>query len=684
MKPETTRASQLKRLLFPRTIAVVGASTAFEKAGSQLVHALREFPGEVFPINPKAPEIQGFEAYPDLASLPVSPDVVAVAVPAAATPGVIVEAGKVGAGGALVVGGGFAESGPDGAAIQASVAKALAGCETRLLGPNTSGFFSPGRGCFATFAPGTETIPAGSVAIVAQSGGVNLTLAFMLARAGLGISMAVGLGNAMDVDASDVLELLADDPETKVIALHVEGVTHGRRLFDTLKRVTPRKPVVVLTVGRADSGEFAQSHTGALLGAFEVKIAALRQAGAVVVASSDELVSACAALSVARLAPAANPGVALVTAQAGPGLLIVDNLRADGIAVPELGSTTVTRIESLLPPITYIRNPVDTGRPSPAFAEILSTVAADPAIDLILVSALNEPEVLDPAAALNAARSSKPMLFSGLGAMGAVDEVVRRVRERGFAAFLSPEQMVNGARALIADAKAQQRSCRAAADGASNHAPLPAGPTDEVGAKEVLDALGIATPRRAVCATRAEAHAALVRLGGKVVVKVLDPAILHKSEIGGVHVNVTSSAALDSALDRIDAIEGPERPYLVEAMAPAGLELIIGVVRDPSFGPVVLAGLGGTAAEALQDVSRRLAPVDQEEALAMLDELKGKALLDGWRGGPVIDRIAIANALVALADYVATNDSVMEIEVNPLRTYSDGCLALDGLIVVSA
>ncbi len=246
---ETSRASQLKRLLYPKSIAVVGASASFQKAGSQLVHALREFPGSLYPINGTASEVQGFKTYKDLQALPESPDLVAIAVPAAATPKIMAEAAAVAAGGALVIGGGFSESGTSGAALQnESIAAAREG-SVRLLGPNTSGFFNPGTRCFATFAPGTETIGAGAVGIIAQSGGVNLTLAFLLARSGLGVSLAVGLGNSADVDAADLLEILAEDEATKVIALHLEGVKNGRRLYETLRHLTPKKPVVILTVG---------------------------------------------------------------------------------------------------------------------------------------------------------------------------------------------------------------------------------------------------------------------------------------------------------------------------------------------------------------------------------------------------------------------------------------------------
>lgn len=681
---DATRAAQLGRLLFPRSIAVVGASAEFQKAGSQLVHALRDFPGALYPINRKTTEIQGFKAYPDLVSLPEAPDLVAVAVPAGATPGVIEEAARARAGGALVVGGGFAESGEAGAALQsASLDAALAG-GVRLLGPNTSGYFSPAARRYVTFAPGTETIRAGAVAVVAQSGGVNLTLSFMLSRAGLGVSLAVGLGNACDVGASDILPLLADDPDTSVIALHLEGVTFGRQLYDTLRAVTPRKPVVVLTVGRADSGAFAESHTGALLGSFELKVAALRQAGAVVVDSTDALVAACAGLCRSRLPAKADLGVALMTAQAGPGLLIVDNLRAAGVSVPNLADASVKHIETLLPPITYMRNPVDTGRPSPAFSEILGTVAKDPNIDLLCIWALNEPEVLDPAQALAAAGSDKPLLFGGIGAAGAFDVVIGQVNAAGFATLASPEQLVTAARAMVEDARAQfaaQHSVQQESVAAPIILP---DSIDEAAAKAILGDLGIRSPVRVICTTRAEAHAALARIGGKIVVKVIDAAILHKTEAGGVHVGVADTAALDEALDRIDEIPGPQRPYLLEEMAAPGLELIVGAVRDPSFGPAIIVGLGGTAAEAMQDVSRRLAPITPYDAYAMLGELRGKALLDGWRGAPAIDKQAIVNVLVTLARFIADHPAVNEVEINPLRAYPDGCLALDALLVTGA
>ncbi|MDP8984585.1 MAG: acetate--CoA ligase family protein [Pseudomonadota bacterium] len=679
--------NQIRRLFSPASVAVVGASTSFEKAGSQLVHALRDFDGAVYPINPTASEIQGLKAYPNLASLPQAPDLVAMAVPASATPAVMREAAAAKAGGALIIGGGFAETGPDGAALQSEMLQAARAGNVRLLGPNTSGFFNPARGCYATFAPGTETIGAGSVAIIAQSGGVNLTLSFLLARAGAGISMAVGLGNAADVTASDVLEYLMHDEATKVIGLHLEGVMDGRRLYETLRRVTPIKPVVVLTVGRADSGEFAQSHTGALLGGYELKVSALRQAGAVVVNTTEALVDACAALCIARLAPNPQPGVALITGQAGPGLLIVDNLRAAGISMPALSDGAYGKITKLLPPLTFMKNPVDTGRPSPRFGDVLEAVTEDPGIDLVCVSALNEPDVLDVATVLGkaAAGTSKPLLYCGMGAAGVFEQVLAATRARGVPAYGSPERLVGAVTALVEDAKTRSRALSAGPIAVSHREfSLPAGGLDEVGAKSLLQTMGLTCPKRYVCENRETAHAAFDAHGRPMVVKVIDKAILHKTEVGGVHVNVRSREDLDRALDRIDAIPGSPRGYLLEDMAPSGLELIIGAARDPSFGPVVLVGLGGTLAEALKDVSRRVAPITSSDAEEMLDELRGHPLLNGWRGAPAVSRPAIVEAMLALSAIIVSCEPVTEIEINPFRAYPDGGLVLDALVVYSS
>jgi len=679
-----SRGDQLRRLLYPHSIAVVGASTSIEKAGSQLLHALRSFPGPLYPINPKATEIQGFKTYPTLASLPQVPDLVALAVPASVAPRVMREASAAEAGGALIIGGGFAEVGSEGANLEAEVIREATAGGMRVLGPNTSGFLNPGRACFATFAPGTETVPSGPVAVVAQSGGVNLTVAFLLARAGVGVSIAVGLGNAADVGAADLLQTLADDTTTRVIALHLEGIADGRRLYDTLRTVTPRKPVVVLTVGRSDSADFAKSHTGALLGGYELKIAALRQAGAIVVGSTDALVDACAALSVSRLSPKRAAGVALLTAQAGPGLLIVDNLKAEGVRMPALSNTTLDSITQLLPPLTYMKNPVDTGRPSPHFAAVLDAIVRDPNIDLVCISALNEPDVLDvPNVLGRAARTTpKPLLYCGMGALGAFETVMTATRAEGVPSYGAPERLVGAARAMVDDASAQWRLA----------ASIPAvktpasvmrldGGFDEVGAKSFLELWGLACPARRVCANRASAREAFEAHGGPMVVKVIDRAILHKTEVGGVHVNVRSLAELERALDRIDSIPGSRRPYLLEVMAPPGLELIVGAVRDCTFGPVVLVGLGGTLAEALHDVSRRIAPIDALEAETMLCELRGHVLLDGWRETPAVSRRAIIHALQAVSNILVGCDAITEVEINPLRVYPDGALVLDALII---
>lgn len=681
------KAGGLDRLFRPRSIAVIGASTSPAKVGYQLVDALHGFDGDVFPINPKADEIAGRKAYVSLAALPVVPDLVLLAVPASACVDALAEAASLGVGGAVIVGGGFAESGADGAALQAQIERICRDSGLRLLGPNTSGYTRPGTGCHACFLPTVQEFRAGPLGIVAQSGGVNLTLALLAHRQQLGIRMAVGLGNAVDVDAADVIEYLADDPDTRMIGLHLEGVAEGRRLFDVISRATALKPVIVLPVGRAQVADFAQSHTGNLMGQHAVTVAALRQAGAIVVDSSQSLIDAATGFLGGRIAPKADPGIAIVTGQAGPGLIILDALRSAGVRVPPLQADTVAVIGKHLPPLTYLQNPIDTGRPSPVFADVMLAAASDPAIDAIVTFALDEPAAIDPLAVFERARAgiSQPLVFATLGLPAATGVTQARLQARHIPTLLSPERGAVAARALAEDARARHRL-----QSSKPAVPMPprclTAARDEASAKALLAEFGIRSPRSHSCRTRHEAVAAFESLHKPVVVKVLDPSIAHKTEVGGVHLDVRTLDALSTALERIDAIAGDrsQRSYLVEEMAPTGVDLILGARRDPSFGATVLIGLGGTEAEALKDVSIRLAPLDAADVAEMLCELRGSVLLDGWRGSPAVNRGAIVEAVLAMARLLITAPDLVELDINPLRCTPTGVLALDALMVWEA
>ena len=679
-------ASPLSRLFDPRSIAVVGASAGEEKPGFQILRALEPFRGAVHPVNPRGGVILGRPVHRSLGDVPGPVDLVALVLPAQHSLAVLEDAAAVGAGAAFMVSGGFGETGARGAALQADIAGACRAGGIRLLGPNTSGFLRPSRGLACTFLPAATEIRPGAIGIVAQSGGINLTLAMMANAAGLGVSLAVGLGNAADLGLAETLTYLAADPETRAIVLHVEGVEDGRGLFDAVRAAAPDKPVIALPVGEADLGGFAESHTGALMGSHRLTRSALRQAGAVVVSTLDDALDAAYALSVARLRPARNPGVGVLTGQAGPGLLMTDILRLADISVPELAPATVERIADVLPPLTYMKNPVDTGRPGESFGAVLDAVAADDAVDAVLANALIEGGALDLGGAATdaAGKTEKPILFATAGARRETSSLVERLREAGIPVFLAPDRAARAMAAMVEDAR---RGADADADAeaggpeaASRFAPPLAGPVDEDAAKTLVSAYGIATPKRTVCRSRAEARAALAAIEGPAVAKTLDPAIAHKSDVGGVHLGIETAAALDSALDSIDRVSSAG--YLIEEMAPDGLDLILGARNDPSFGPTVLLGLGGTAAEAMDDAAVALAPLGPGEVDGMIDSLAGRALFGPWRGAPAPDRAAIRAAVLALARTIAEHPEIGEIDLNPVRVHAEGATALDALIVL--
>ncbi|ODU03853.1 MAG: acyl-CoA synthetase [Pseudonocardia sp. SCN 72-86] len=676
----TATVTGLQALFAPRGIAVVGASRSPGKLGSALARSLAGFAagGRTLALVNSRDDTMYGSVGDAAADGPV--DLAMVCVPAAACASVVEEAAAAGAGAAVVCGGGFAEAGGPGVGYQRDLADVVARTGIRLLGPNTSGFIAPRADVRASFVPGVAFVNAGRVAVVAASGGMNHALAFLLAEAGHGISLAVGLGNAVDVTTPDVLDHLADDPDTAAVALHIESVADGPRLVETVRRLVPQRPVVALVVGRNDVGAFAASHTGALATSWRTTRAVLAAAGAVVVDDERELVDAVGALAVTRARPAADPGVGVVTAQAGPGLLLLDDLRGRRVQVPSLSDRTRTRLSELLPPLTFQENPVDTGRPGPELAGVLAAVADDPGVDVVAAYALHEPDAVDLVAAATRARRHDVPLVVGVGGSGdAVTRARRDLLAAGIAVAADPRGVAAATAALVADARTPARNLTVV-PAAKNSSEVARGVVfdsfDEHVAKGLLESIGIRTPDRHACDTRAEAHAALAELGGPVAVKLLDAAVLHKTEVGGVHLGIADAAALDRALDALG-----HRRYLVECMVSPGVDLVLGVRRDPVFGPVVLLGLGGTTAEALADVAIRPAPLTAVEAATMPADLAARALLDGWRGGPVLDPLALGTIVEALGDLLVANPHLDEIEINPLRLTTTGLVALDAVVV---
>ena len=668
----------LSPLFEPRGIIVVGASSSPDKLGAVMAQSLSQYPAPVELVNSRGENGMHTSIAEAAAAIPGGPDLAVLCVPAAATAQALRDSAANGAKAALVCAGGFAEAGGPGIELDRDVRAAVRETGIRLLGPNTSGFFVPHRNLRASFVPGVAELEPGSVAVVAASGGVNHVLAFHLQRAGVGVSVAVGIGAGTDITAPDVLDYLISDQQTKAVALHLETVADGPALVDAVARLSSVKPVVALIVGQNDVSEFAQSHTGALATSWRTTRAVLKQAGAVIVDDENQLVAAVTALAGRRLAPAANPGVGLITGQAGPGLLIADALHSAGVTLPRLTQASQDTIGALLPPMTFQANPVDTGRPGPGYNKIVAAVAADPAIDVVAVYGLTEPVADLPASVADSgAAASLPFLIGVDGPDGDVERARKSAQRHGLPLITGPTSLAHGIAALVNDARGQFQ--RADATSGSFAWPDVQGPWDENRSKELLGALGIATPARRSCSTRAAAQQALAELGGPVAVKLLDAAVLHKTEIGGVHLGVNSAAAMDVALDGLEAAGA--REFLVEAMAPSGVDLVAGVRRDPVFGPIVVFGLGGTAAEVYADVSIRSAPLSAREAESMPADLQARELLHGFRSGPTVDTAELAAILVRLGDALVANDRIAEIEINPLRLTRNGLIALDAVVI---
>jgi len=676
--------SDLAALFEPRSVVVVGASSSPGKLGHAMASSLASFAGAVHLVNSR-PSPGMFPSVTEaVAAAGSTVDLAVMCVPASITADALRESASVGVRAALVCAGGFAEAGGAGVGYAADLDDVVDETGIRLLGPNTSGFFVPRASLFASFVPGVREFGPGSVAVVAASGGVNHVLSFQLSEHGAGVSLGVGVGAGQDVTAPDVLRYLAGHEQTRAVILHVETVPDGRALIAAVEELSAVKPVVALVVGRNDVSEFAQSHTGALATSWRTTRAVLRQAGAVLADDEEQAVAAATALSSRRGAPNRAPGVGLITGQAGPGLIIADALATAGIEVPRLSDATQSVIGGLLPPITYQANPVDTGRPGETFPAIVRAVADDPGVDIVAVYAITEPVVDLPGATAGAGVDAATPIVLGVDGPAADVAASRASATRGDLALVrGPTRLAQGVAAVAEDMRRQAHRTGSPVVTAARFDA--GGLWDEVRGKDLLDDLDIATPSRRRCGDRDAAHRAFAELGGRVAVKLVDPEILHKSDVGGVVLGVESVTALGGALDALDAAWaalGRTAPvvYLVESMAASGLDLVVGARLDPVFGPVVVAGLGGTTTEVLGDVAIRSAPLGTDAAAAMVDDLAARRLLDGYRGGPVVDRAELGR-IVAVLGGLVDSGSVAEIEINPLRATAEGLVALDAVVI---
>lgn len=670
----------LQSLLHPRGIVVVGASQDETKAGNALLRNLRAFPGPVYGLGRKAGRAHGRSIVTDLSDIDDPVDLAVLAVPSQAVPQAIEDLAFAGMRAAIICSGGFAETGSsEGLALQESIDRLRQRFGIRVLGPNTSGLAVPALELHASFVPAITEINPGSVAVLAQSGGVAHATALALEAEGIGVAIMVGTGNACDVDLPELILTMAMSQRCAAIAVHVEGTSDGKALLEAIRQASVTKPVIVLKSGVSDVDRLAQSHTGSLTGDWTVAQALLTEAGAVVVSTLGDLVDAASVLSLTRLDTSlcgSTVAAGVVTAQAGPGILLTDHLQTLGVHVPELTAETEARLQDLLPALTHRQNPVDTGRPTDVFSDVLTTVARDPLVDLVALYVLLEPDAIDLVATLKQARdrSPTPIVASSNGVMTELLPIRDELRSSGIPLLVNPERAAVGAWALAADKRASvQRMARGWVSQATHRRDFGRAPTTEAEAKALLGAADVQVPPSQLCADRSQAHNAmsmLLRDADAVVVKLSSREVAHKSAAGGVHLGISEPADLDRALDAIDRIDRTDSGYLIEAQAADGLDLFVAVRHDSSWGALGLLGLGGSDVEERGKVEFFALPTSVEVIQQRFADLLPSSSFPAANLLEVYE--LLDQALTCWPD-------LSSFEINPLRILPSGAIALDAL-----
>ena len=694
----------LEAIFAPKSIAIIGASQDATKIGGRPVELLRRFgyPGAIYPVNPRAREVQGLPAFASVDALPEAPDLAIISVGAEAAPDALDACAAKGVKAAVIFSSGFAELGEAGAAMQDRLRATAQRTGIRVLGPNCLGAASVAERAIATFSVVLENglPPPGPLGIASQSGNLGSYTALLARERGIGASRFITTGNECDVDIADAIAFLAQDAATKVILCVLETCRDAARLTGALEMARQAgKPVIVLKIGASEAGQAAAaSHTGALAGSDAVFDAVFRRAGAVRVHSVEQLLDLGHAAAVLGDRLPKGRRTMLLTASGGFGVLLADAASAAGLSLPSPSEDTQRRILDVVP-YASPRNPVDATAQMSSRPEILEAILAalleDDACDALLVlmsASLYLPRLRSVyMPTLRAVREKHPDKVVMLAIHGPADAVAE-LTAMGFPVVdgVGPSTLALAGLCDLAAARSLPPL----------PAPLPPAPPIDAGAlgteaaaKQVLAAAGVPVLPERVVASAAEAADAAAAMGFPVVLKIVSPDLPHKTEVGGVVLGLDSAEAVAAAHDAMLARVRDAAPraridgVLVSPMVKGGTEMILGAKRDPVFGPVVLVGLGGIFAEMIQDVAVRPAPVDEAEAMAMLRSLKAFAVLDGARGRPKADLAAAASAITALSRFAAQHAAdIAEIDINPLlvRPAGDGAVALDALIVPGA
>jgi acyl-CoA synthetase (NDP forming) len=688
------RFATLDSLLRPASVAVIGASSDPTRIGGRPIQYMlsQGFRGEILPVNPNRAEIQGLPAYPSIADLPSAPDTAIIAVPTRLAIEAVGELAARGVKSAIVFTAGFAETDDAGAAAQEALIAAASGM--RLLGPNCLGLFNARVGFYPIFSSSLESgwPQPGRIGIASQSGAYG-THVFAVARnRGIGTPICVTTGNEGDVTIGDVIGWLAEDPETDVIAAYAEGIREADSFLAALAAARrARKPVVMMKVGTSAIGAHAaRSHTASIAGDDRVTDAVLAEFGVVRARTTEEMLD-IALTATRRIYPAGNT-LGVITISGGAGVLISDAAESVGLPLPEMPADAQARLKAMLP-FAAPRNPVDCT--AQAFNDMsligrfTDSMVEDGKYSSILAfftqvggSAIIAPALREQ---LNATKAKHPDRLYVLSVV-ARPEQVQDYEADGFVVIEDPTRAVVAIRAMgrFGDAFAQ------ASDAAPPTLPpigLPASTPTEAEAKRILAAAGIASAPEQACRTEEEVVQAAARFGGEVVLKILSPDILHKSEIGGVLLGVAGSDAVRQGFRTLMQRARDAAPQakidgvLVAKQLTGGVECILGIHRDPVFGPVALFGIGGIFVEILRDVALHRCPFGPDVAERMIRSIKAAPILLGARGRPPVDIAALAAMLSRLSRFAdAAGPRLQSIDLNPVLALPDGAYALDAAI----